>query len=545
LSFTGCVAGPDWYDIGVSVSGWGTGGSSSQRYIEAQVWTRSDTGLVEPRRYQASYGTTSATIRVNNSSSGSLTITPNTIYTVGVYATNGAASAGSLRIGDHCSAPPVVTIVENSVTESKITIGWSFGNQGGAYNLILEYSLDGTNWNTMTTQSGSGAKSGTYTVTGLSPATTYSIRTRIRTTNTSQSNYITNGNTVSVTTQTDVKLYGKNPSPNLSSIASYSGTIAWATNKTDFLAIINSLSAGTYTVSATYKLVTRNDTSDASVCGFRIGWNSGGTSTKNFTSWGTKTVGDTIRASFTFTITSALAGTYSNWWFYGCGIDGTGSTGTASISEIQLQTGSSATSYQPYTGVQGARRIVKLYGKNPSKNLFDNSATPGMLVGGKLTATTISTGVRTSNTTTTTGTYDAVVYKIGLASEYAGKTITMSCTATPSSTNVPRIIIGLGNADLSTRISKSDASGSGNKTVQWTVVENSSAPYLIAWLYNNASGSSVSGSVGSVTVDYTNLMLEVGSSATAYTPYLGPQGTKEIKKLYGPLNSQTKLIFRG
>lgn len=208
LTLTSCSAGPDWYDIGVSVSGWGTGGSASQRYIEAQVWTYNASSLVEPRRYQPSYGTTSATIRVNNSSSGSLSITPNTVYTIGVYASNGAANTGSQRIGNHVTAPPILSASASNITKNSMDINWSFGNQGGHHSLMVQYSLDGTNWTTMSTQTGSGSRSGVYTITGLTPETEYTVRTRVTRAETGQAYYATTGETVSATTLPAGTIYG-------------------------------------------------------------------------------------------------------------------------------------------------------------------------------------------------------------------------------------------------------------------------------------------------------------------------------------------------
>lgn len=405
LSFTGCTAGPDWYDIGVSVSGWGTGGSANQRYIEAQVWTKSDSGLVEPRRFQASYGTTSATIRVNNSSSGSLTITPNTEYTVGIYATNGAASAGSARVGNHVSAPPVVTISVNKVTEDSISLGWSFGNQGGKHPMIVQYSLDGANWTTMATTTGSGSKSGTYTLNNLTPNTTYNISSRVtRSENLVQANYTTAGNTVSAVTRE----------------------------------------------SSAAKLL-----------------------------------------------------------------------GSASGSAV---------------------KVTQLYFGNPSANRFDKSSSV-VKTSGYTGSQEISTGVKTVNTRADTGAADFVIYDIGPFSDYDGKMVSISYTATPSSTNKPKVIVGLANSDYSVRIARANSDGSGSKTLRWGVwSDDPSATRMILWLYNNA-GTSVTGAAGDITVDYTDLMVEISATSTPYTPYIGPQGAIPVKKLYASVNGKTKRIM--
>lgn len=567
LTFLSCVAGPDYYDVGMSISGWGNGGSAEQRYIEVNIAKKTDSSVdTDHRRFKKAYGVTSATIHVDNTTNtevlGDLTIVPNTIYTVALYATNGAANTGVTRIGNHCSAPPVMTATVDSVDKTSVKLNYSFGDQGGAYSMFLEYSLDGSNWSGMTTITTSGAQSGKGMIIGLNPGTTYTIRTRLRTDNTIQSNYITNGSTVTVTTKPDVKLYGKNPSPNLLNINNGTFTkrgngSSWNyTNTANSVTMTATGTSGaqyaewttdqldaskTYTFSGIAKKVVKGTDGDPNVKIYHMYSDDGTTWSSYSQVWG-RTAANTVQGtdySFSF---QESGHKYYRFYLYNNSHTPVTVGESTTYYNLQLEEGTKKTTFQPYTGVQGTRRITKLYCKNPSKNLFDNSATPGKTIG-NVGVTTISTGVRTRNATANTGTFDAAVYKIGLASEYAGKTVTLSCTATPSSTNSPRMLIGLGNADLSTRVQKAEANGSGNKTVQWTVVESSSAPYLIIWLYNNASGSSVSGSVGSITVDYTNLMLEVGDSATSYTPYYGPQGAIPIKKLYGGVNGQTKLIY--
>lgn len=407
--------------------------------------------------------------------------------------------SGTIVIGSQASAPSDPTISNVSTTSSTLTGTLSLSSWGYPDSGRFEYYFGTTSATTddytLSPASGySSAKTTTINKTSLTSNQTYYVRYRVWNQQLNNpSGLILGGPYITLAPA---------PTVSISSTTSSSVTIAYST----------SADGGYYSKSIQYSI-------------------DGGTA------WVTgATVSSGSAASGTYTISGLTFGTT-----YSVQTRVSTTAGTTAGETLSVTLGATPKLYGGSS--QGALKIGKLYGKNPSKNLFDNSATPGRL-GGNMAVTTISTGVRTSNTTITTGSFDAAVYKIGLASEYAGKTITMSCTATPSSTNVPQIIIGLGNADLSTRISKSNATGSGNKTIQWTVAEDSSAPYLIVWLYNNASGSSISGSVGSITVDYTNLMLEVGSSATAYTPYLGPQGTIKIKKLYGSVNGVAKLIFR-
>lgn len=569
LTFLSCVAGPDYYDVGMSISGWGNGGSAEQRYIEVNIAKKTDSSVdTSHRRFKKAYGVTSATIHVDNTANtevlGDLTIVPNTIYTVALYATNGAADTGVTRIGNHCSAPPVMTVTVDSVDKTSVKLDYSFGDQGGAYSMFLEYSLDGSNWSGMTTITTSGAQSGKGMIIGLNPGTTYTIRTRLRTNNTNQSNYITNGSTVTVTTKADVKLYGKNPSPNLLNLNN--GTIvkrgnggAWSyTNTANSITMTATGTTGaqyaewttdeldpnkTYTISGIAKKIVKGTDGEP---GLKIyhRYSDNGIDWSSYSQiWGRSPANTVQGTAYSFSFQES-GHKYYRFWFYNNGHTPVTVGESSTYYDLQLETGTSKTSFQPYTGVQGTRRITKLYCKNPSKNLFDNHSTY-VRKSGDLMAVASSTGMKTYNTTPLVGTYDAVVYDLGQASDYDGKTITVSYTATIASggTNVPLVGIGIATSDYSSRTLKSNASGTGSKTIQWTVVADASKPRLILWLYNNSSGSSISGSATTVYVNYDNLMIEVGSTASPYTPYYGPQGAIKVKKLYGSVNGQTKLLY--
>lgn len=95
------------------------------------------------------------------------------------------------------------TITAGTATHNSIELNYSQSADGGADTKYVEYSLDGNTWVTGATLTGGAAATGTFTITGLSPATTYSIQTRTRTASGSSA-----GPTLSVTTARDVKLYG-------------------------------------------------------------------------------------------------------------------------------------------------------------------------------------------------------------------------------------------------------------------------------------------------------------------------------------------------
>lgn len=185
----------------VSISGWGVG--SGTRYRELQVWAANMSG---DRRYQAVTGdATSGNITCNNSSSGSLTITQNTKYWIGGYASNGSANTGSQPFGTVVTLPPAATCSFNSATKNSIKVNWAVANQGGERDFTVDYRLDSGSWVTTETISTSGAKTGTFTITGLKPNSTHEVDVRT---------HVVGGSTVGgqvitvSTTDTPAKLYG-------------------------------------------------------------------------------------------------------------------------------------------------------------------------------------------------------------------------------------------------------------------------------------------------------------------------------------------------
>ena len=184
----------------VSVTSWGDYVEDWNKYRELQVWTYNASSLVEPRRYQPTAQTSdcplSGDITVTNSSGGTLTITGNTRYTLGCYASNGYASVGSQRIGDYVTLPYADTVSFNSASSNAIVLNYSVPASGGFYSQALQYSIDnGSTWQTGITITGSSAQSGTFSVGGLNANTQYTIRTRVTTTAGT-----TNGNTVTAST---------------------------------------------------------------------------------------------------------------------------------------------------------------------------------------------------------------------------------------------------------------------------------------------------------------------------------------------------------
>lgn len=192
----------DGFSATVSVTGWGNDGGYTdiqEPYRELQCWTYSSTGLVEPRRYQASPGATlSSTIRVNNASSGSLSIQPNTRYVVGVYATNKArdhgGNTGSQRVGDYTTLPPTHTGITNNDTGTytiynkvKVSMTVSYPADGNRYSKTIQYRIrkgSGSwgSWTTATQVSSGSAGTRTFDITNLDTNTSYTVESRSSTT---------------------------------------------------------------------------------------------------------------------------------------------------------------------------------------------------------------------------------------------------------------------------------------------------------------------------------------------------------------------------
>lgn len=206
LSLSSISTGPDWVKGTVSVTSWGNTGDANTRYRNLSVCEVAASHAV--RRYQRVYGNTlSSAITVdNNTQYGAMTIVPNTRYWLWWYATNGTANVESPTP----STTPVVTtagvatVSGTATSYDTITISYSTITDGGYYDKEIQYSLDGTNWIVAATLTGGTATSGTYTITGLTADTTYTIRTRVLTTAGA-----TNGATLSIKTNiAPVSFYG-------------------------------------------------------------------------------------------------------------------------------------------------------------------------------------------------------------------------------------------------------------------------------------------------------------------------------------------------
>ena len=157
--------GPDWADIDVEISSYGSPATSANRYIEGAVLGGSSYGA--PYRYKTATAVTSSTLRVDNSTSGALTITPNTAYHYGGYASNTVMSTSTVA-GQFTTLPavPVISAVDQGHGQIAVTV--THANEGSALSITEEYSVDGGS--TWTTIAG-----GTFTL-NLSTQTVVTVR---------------------------------------------------------------------------------------------------------------------------------------------------------------------------------------------------------------------------------------------------------------------------------------------------------------------------------------------------------------------------------
>lgn len=174
----------DYISATVSITGWGNGGTESARYRELNV---SSNGTEALRRFQKTTGSTlSSTISVNNNSEvmGGMNIVPNTQYYLWVYATNGSLTTSTPRTGASTVTKPaaVNTVSASNIKDTTATIDFTTSADGGKYDKTIQYSINGGAWQNGPTLTGGGAKSSSFTVSGLTPETQNSLSIRVNTT---------------------------------------------------------------------------------------------------------------------------------------------------------------------------------------------------------------------------------------------------------------------------------------------------------------------------------------------------------------------------
>lgn len=130
----------------VTLNSYGSPSSGAEKYIEAAILGTSTYG--NPYKYNIAKNTTSASITVNNSNSGALTIVPNTQYYYGAFAANTAMSASMVK-GALTTLPAYITALQAAEAGgNNVSITVVHGAEGNALPVTTEYSYDQTNWTT-------------------------------------------------------------------------------------------------------------------------------------------------------------------------------------------------------------------------------------------------------------------------------------------------------------------------------------------------------------------------------------------------------------
>lgn len=143
------------------------------------------------------------------------------------------------------------------------------------------------------------------------------------------------------------------------------------------------------------------------------------------------------------------------------------------------------------------------------KNLFNKDASFSST---GASSTILDTGLRVNSTVA--GNYKRVYTILG-GSELLGKTITVSSTMTVSASNIPSIRLFFGSSSNSAIQSIGDLTSTGFSTMTIPSSFPTNATGIYVLLYSNTNGT---GNIDDY-VDYTNLQIELGSTATAYEPY--------------------------
>lgn len=187
-----------------------------------------------------------------------------------------------------------------------------------------------------------------------------------------------------------------------------------------------------------------------------------------------------------------------------------------------------------------------------TENLFDKSLNPIANLGATLVE--LQTGVRVNVTSTGNNKYSAIKLKNPVF--LLGKTLTISSIIHASSSNNGRIRFFWSNGNNLTSIITDALSNTGSQTFEIPSIFPSNSNGIAIVFSANASGTS---SVGDY-VDYTNVQLELGTTATSYVPHKGKsfdltlpegmflgsigtasnyiKGTKDNWKLVSGLNKQ-------
>ena len=175
--------GEDWAKMTTSISSWGTPSGASGRWLEAGVAGQNSWTSPSLRSAIVLNPGLSAQITVNNSSTKTTTliITGNTKYYFGGYASNTQLTASTIA-GTFITLPPAPTISVKNITNTTADLAWNTPEDGNAYSKAIIASGAGLSSKTIATVSTGATSSGTYSLTGLTEKTKYTITYYAKTT---------------------------------------------------------------------------------------------------------------------------------------------------------------------------------------------------------------------------------------------------------------------------------------------------------------------------------------------------------------------------
>lgn len=198
------VRGIDNFTLTGGITSWGIPNTAGYvRFGVAQSAITTGGVAQYTERITTKTGTVTVSENSTKTNNPTFSINPNTMYHIGIYATNNDSGSYG-QDWTYTTLPPTTALSNSTVTETTADFLYSVPNQGGKYNMDLKYQLDSGSPVTVTTLTGSGAKSGSFTVSNLSPGTTHTLTASL-TTNAGE----TTSNTVTFSTLAQPnKLYG-------------------------------------------------------------------------------------------------------------------------------------------------------------------------------------------------------------------------------------------------------------------------------------------------------------------------------------------------
>lgn len=131
----------------------------------------------------SSYSTLQTKTTTGNTTFTHNNLTPNTRYYYKCSANNSVLTGTSSSDVAVVTRPAGGTASISSYNTTSITVAYTVNADGGFYDKTLQYTINGgTSYTAAATISGASASSGTFTISGLTPGTTYNIGIRVATT---------------------------------------------------------------------------------------------------------------------------------------------------------------------------------------------------------------------------------------------------------------------------------------------------------------------------------------------------------------------------